>query len=392
MTRFMNILWLEMRNYRRHFLRNVLMSFFIVLAVFLINLFASNFRYCEYLNNLVKSVGLYEDYLYVGYPNKYLYAFMDGVDYDETMVKTYVTDELEQLKQDGDIESYTGIALFQTGDGTECVMTTVELLQNLSYPVEKGHWFSRKECDQEGPVPVVIGSDLVGEYKIGEPFFCSLIGCEAEVIGVLKKNAKFLMANIGGNAMDLNSFSISCDHLMVIGTWTDDEYRTESPMFVKLTSMEHAASVFNAIADIVDTFSFKDMADKAYSDNLYLVRMQGILAFFAIIVCVTCIGCGNMLASSDNRNCQAVYNLCGMEEKMGKALVVTDCIVKLYIPAIIGLIVFYRYCEGNPSELVYVDFWNGFMTMVIITITMIFTSVKPLMKVMTASPVDIIQE
>lgn len=386
MTSFMNILWLEMRNYRRHFLRNVLMTFFVVLAVFLLNLFASNFRYCEYLNNLVKNVGLYEDYLYVGSPSKT--HFLNS----EKLVMTYVLEELERLKQEGDIESYARVEIYGTDEAT-CVQTTVELLQSLSYPVEKGHWFSEQEYDYGGAVPVVIGSDLAGKYKIGETFFCESVGCEAVVIGVLKKNTKFLMSNVSGNGIDLNSITISCDDLMVIGTWTDDVFITQaSPVFVRLASTEYADTVFNAVADIVDTFSFKDMADRAYSDNLYLVRMQGILAFLAVIVCVTCIGCGNMLASSDNRNCQAVYNLCGMGEKMGKALVVTDCVVKLYIPAIIGVIVFYKYCEGQSFDMVYVDFWNGFMTMAIMTVTMIFTSIKPLVKVMTASPVDIIQE
>lgn len=390
MVGFVNLLWLEMKNYRRHFLRNVVMSCFVVLAVFLLNLFASNFRYCEYLNNLVKNVGLYDNYLYVGSP--YKAAFIDSEDYDEKLVTTYVLEELERLKQEGDIESYARVAIYGTGDGGSCVETTVELLQSLSYPVERGRWFSEKDYDYGGAVPVVIGSDLAGKYKIGETFFCSSVGGDAVVIGVLKKNTKFLMRNVSGNGIDLNSISRSCDDLMVIGTWNDDVFTSVCPIFVRLTSMDHADAVFNAIGDIVDTFSFQDLADRAYSDNLYLVRMQGILAFLAVMVCITCIGCGNMLVSSDNRNSQAIYHLCGMGEKMGKALVVADCIVRLYIPAIIGVLVFYRYCAEMDFYTMYVDFWNGFVTMLIMTIAMIFTSIRPLIKVMTVSPVDIIQE
>ncbi len=387
MTGFINILWFEGINYRRHFIRNVLMSLLVILAVFILNFFASNLRYCEYLNNLVKSVGLYGDYMYVGIP--VTYSDLNGKNSDEAAVSQYISEELAALKQEGYIEDFSKMQY--AGD---CVKASVELLKDLSYIVERGRWFSEEDCvmGEDGIVPVVIGSNLAKEYRVGDTFYCSETDSMARVIGVLKKNTFFLIGNVGGNGISLSDFSVYSDDLTVIGTFSEDEYMSNSPFFVKLSSPEYEDVVFEAIADIVDTFSFREMADRAYNENIYIARINGTLAFMAIVVCVTCVACGNMLASSDNRRCQAVYNLCGMEEKTANTLVVVDAVLKVFISAIIGVIVFYRYCGSRSIGSIYLDVWNGVVTMAAMAIVIVFTSVMPVMKLMKVSPVSIIGE
>lgn len=61
-------------NLKKDLLRNIIMFIFVALAVCLMNISLSQFMHREYLNNLVKDYGLYEDYMYTAPPAKKAYG------------------------------------------------------------------------------------------------------------------------------------------------------------------------------------------------------------------------------------------------------------------------------------------------------------------------------
>ncbi len=132
-------------NFRKDIIHNLAMLVFVALSVFFMNLSLSEFMHQNYINNYVKERGLYEDYMYLTYPDK---AAFDGYDTREIWAKELSL--LDKLKSDGIIENWylsvranAPITDKQNSDGeytdrAEVYSYPRELAADLRFPVSKG--------------------------------------------------------------------------------------------------------------------------------------------------------------------------------------------------------------------------------------------------------------
>lgn len=375
MTYLIKLSSITLKNIGRDGIRNIIIVIFVAVSVFLMNISLATFRHCRYLNRLIESSGLYDSYMYAGTPTKQVYYDND----EEDMIfkaNDYVRRELENAKTDGSIMDYYYVSQVNasitedTDIGVDFVFAKHDLLRELSFPVMKGEWFDTYSFEQseEALVPIVIGYSLKRNYKIGQIVTLDGFGFDCIVIGVLKRNTLFISPNASGSGIDLNAVTQNANNMVIVAKEYED---IDASLVIRLSDSNREVSkriVLEKIADIVDAFAFDFLADKAYENNIYATQMQTTLSILALLICIIGIGCGNLLSFVRGIKRQAVYFLCGMPAKTGVLSVVFEGLLKLYIPALFGLCMFFRYCRREEYDGLYVDGVNVLITGLIITV------------------------
>lgn len=382
-------------NFRKDIIHNLAMLIFVALSVFFMNLSLSEFMHQNYINNYVKERGLYEDYMYLTYPDK---AAFDGYDTREIWAKELSL--LDKLKSDGIIENWylsvranAPITDKQNSDGeytdrAEVYSYPRELAADLRFPVSKGIWFDKYDFSGE-VTPVVVGSDLSRRFKVGEKF--SLFNSDKEylVIGVLERNAMLLVQGAGGNGMDLNSvFEVENNAIIEAVDEIDPRFSPHSA----LIKTGNSGEVFKALGDISYTFTFKELAQSAYESNRFLTEMQTTLFVLMMVVCIAGVSSGNLLAAVSRKKQYAVYFMCGMEWRSALWITFSEGVIKLILPAVVGYGMFMDWCVKREYWQLRVTSVNVFVTMIFLAAIFLLTSLLPLLDIKRASPVKIISE
>lgn len=383
-------------NFRKNIIHNMIMLVFVALSVFFMNLSLSEFMHQNYINNYVKECGLYDDYMYLTYPDK---SAFDGYDKREIWAKELSL--LDKLKSDGIIENWylsdranAPITDKQNGNGeyidrAEVYSYPRELVSDLRFPVSKGIWFDKYDFTDD-VTPVVVGSDLKRRFKLGEKFTIYNSDKEYLVIGVLERNAMLLVQGAGGNGMDLNSvFEIENNAIIEV---TDEIDPLFSHSALIKTVNGNSEEVFNALGGISYTFTFKELARSAYENNRFLTEMQTTLFVLMMVVCIAGVSSGNLLAAISRKKQYAVYFMCGMEWRSALWITVSEGVIKLILPAVIGYGMFMDWCVKQEYWQLRVTSENVIITIIFLAAIFLTTSLLPLLDIKRASPVKIISE
>lgn len=378
MNRFFKIFRIIKKNIRCNMGHNVIMIVFVVAAVFFMNVSFASFRYSYYLNEFAKTSGLYGSFMYAGIPNKHAYSeHMENTGEDlSEKAKSNVANELKQLKTDGVIANYS--RGFRSGDlagadtdvQVDFLYMKPELLEELSIPMEKGEWFGpeTRNYKDEGLVPVVIGNKLKSIYQTGDIFTTASADTRYVVTGILERGTRFLGMSAGGSGMDLNTVIRIADDFIIVAEEPTEQYCS---FIIRLPEQNKDSSeqeVLKKVADITDAFSFRHLTDKAHEDNVYIAQMQTTFAVLALLICIAGTACGNLLAFARGKKRQAVYFLCGMKPQTGMFCLILENLLKLYLPATIGLWVFFYYCRKQEYDCLYPGVYNIWITGAIITV------------------------
>ena len=385
MNRILKLIKISARNIGQNIIHNIILIIFVISSVFFMNISLSSFRHCMYQNTLVQSSGLYDFYMYAGVPAKQVYYSESGEDM-YLVADKYVTNELNDIKNSGVIDNYFSISETNMMLNNESDMEvrmffgSYDLLKNISFPVIKGKWFDAYSGDSldEEYVPIVIGYNLKSVYNVGQILNLDGVDEKCIVAGILRPNTLFLHAGTGGSGIDLNNVMRNSDNIIIVAKEPDGYGNS---YIIKLSEGKNAKSediVLGAIADVVDTFSFKNLANQAYQSNLFEIQMQTILAVLALITCIVGMKCGNLLSFIKGRKRMAVYFLCGMDRQTSFWVTTLEGIFKLYVPTLVGLYSFYNYCKKQSFDGFYIDFFNIFFTVVIITIIFAGTLIRTL--------------
>jgi len=384
-------------NFKKDIIHNLAMLVFVALSVFFMNLSLSEFMHQTYINNYVKECGLYDDYMYLTFPDKGVFD-----DYDKRReIWAKELSLLDELKNDGIIENWylsdrVGALLTdkQNSDGeytdrAQLYSYTRELTNDLRFPVSKGIWFD--EYDFTGEVtPVVVGSDLNRRFKLGEKFSIYNSDKEYLVIGVLERNAMLLVTGAGGNGMDLNSvFEIENNAIIEAVSEIDPEFSYSA--LIK-TAGGNSGEVFKALGDISYTFTFEELAESAYESNRYITEMQTTLFVLMMVVCIAGVSSGNLLAAISRKKQYAVYFMCGMEWSSALWITFSESIIKLILPAAIGYGMFMDWCVKREYWQLRVTSANAIITIIFLAAIFLMTSLLPLLDIKRTSPVKIISE
>jgi len=383
-------------NFKSGILRNIIMIVFTALSVFFMNLSLSEFMHQEYTNNYVKECGLYEEYMYLTFPDKA--AFNDYDKRSEIWEKELSL--LDELKNDGVIENWylsstvsTLITDRQNSDGeytdrAEVYSYPRELASDLRFPVSNGIWFDKYDFADD-ITPVVVGSDLQQRFKLGDKF--SLYDSDKEylVIGVLERNVMLLSQGAGGNGMNLNGvFKINNSAIIEAADEIDPMFSQHSA----LIKTDYPEEVFKSLGDISYIFTFEELAQRAYEDNRFLTEMQTTLFMLMMVVCIAGVSSGNLLSALSSKKQYAVYFMCGMEWSRALRITFAEGVIKLILPAVIGYRMFMYWCVKR-------DYWQLRVTEVNVIVTILFlaaifvmTSLLPLLDIRRTSPVKIIGE
>ena len=383
MNRILKLIKISARNIGQNIIHNIILIIFVISSVFFMNISLSSFRHCMYQNTLVQSSGLYDFYMYAGVPAKQVYYSESGEDMYLAADK-YVTNELNDIKNSGVIDNYFSISETNMMLNNESDMEvrmffgSSDLLKNISFQVIKGKWFDAYSGDSldEEYVPIVIGYNLKSVYNVGQILNLDGVDEKCIVAGILRPNTLFLHAGTGGSGIDLNNVMRNSDNIIIVAKEPDGYGNS---YIIKLSEEENAKAediVLGAIADVVDTFSFKNLANQAYQSNLFEIQMQTILAVLALITCIVGMKCGNLLSFIKGRKRMAVYFLCGMDRQTSFWVTTLEGIFKLYVPTLVGLYSFYNYCKKQSFDGFYIDFFNIFFTVVIITIIFAGTLIR----------------
>ncbi|MBQ9984174.1 MAG: ABC transporter permease [Lachnospiraceae bacterium] len=377
---------ITVKKLRRDRVRNIIIVLFVISAVFLMNIALSTFRHCEYLNTFARSSGLYDRYMYAGTPTKQVYYNAEGINKLEK-AEEYVRKELDRLIAQGYVEDYYNICKIDApideyeNIRADFVFADEGLFDNLSFPMAKGVWFDSycKDEYNENVVPVVIGYDMKAYFEVGQIVRFDSFDVDCIVIGILERNALFINPSAAGSGIDLNSITQISNELVIVGK----EYENlEDSLIIRLSEDNLNVSemeVLETIADVVDTFTFRKLADTAYENNLYATEMRATLAILSILTCVIGIWCENLLSSVRGKKRQAIYFLCGMDVKTGVLSTVLESFLKLYIPSFIGMWLFFDYCRREAFAELYTDWVNLFITMLIITVIFITMVIRTLL-------------
>lgn len=388
MNRFMKIFHITVKNISRNIIHNIIIAVFVVAAVFFMNISLASFRYSHYLNEFAKLSGLYDSFMYVADSNKdayFGYSESTGEDLSEK-ARAYVAAELEQLKADGVIADYSRSVRSGTLLGTDTderanfLYMKPELLEELSISVAEGEWFGTGSQDyrSEGLVPVVIGDHLKSIYQTGDIFSDASGDTRYVVIGILGRGTRFLGMSAGGSGMDLNSVMQIADDFVIVAEEPVEQYWS---FIIRLPEQNKAVSeqtVLEKVADVTDAFSFRYLADRAHEDSSYGIQMQTTLAVLALLICIAGTACGNLLSSARGKKRQAVYFLCGMKPETGVVCMALENVVKLYLPALAGIYMFFSYCRKQEYMDLYPGVYNILVTGVIITVIFAVSVVRPL--------------
>ncbi len=385
-------------NFKSGILHNIIMIVFVALSVFFMNLSLSEFMHQEYINNYVRECGLYEDYMYLTFPDKS--AFNDHDKRREIWAKELSL--LDKLKSDGIIENWylsttvsSPITDKQNSDGEYTDRAKIysyprELASDLHFPVSNGIWFDKYDFTDD-ITPVVVGSDLKQRFKPGAEFSIFNSDKKYLVIGVLERNAMLLSQGAGGNGMDLNGvFNIANNAIIEAVDEIEEPLYSNSALIKPVRG--NSGEVFRALGDISYIFTFAELAQRAYEDNRFLTEMQTTLFVLMMAVCIAGVSSGNLLSAISHKKRYAVYFMCGMEWSSALLITFAEDVIKLLLPAVLGYGMFMDWCVKR-------DYWQLRVTSVNVAVTIAFlagifllTSLLPLLDIKRTSPVKIIAE
>lgn len=382
-------------NMKKDVLNNVIMIIFVALSVFLMDISLSRYMHQEYINNLVRDCGLYENYMYVGDPSK------DSV--SDGRLREQVRVELDRLKAEGIIEGWystqsIGAPLSDDweNDRAEHVYYSSDLAAALHFPVSRGIWFDKYDFESSGDnvIPVVVGSNLAHRFRVGKKItlpYSARPEKEYLVIGVLERNAMIIDGGATGSDMMVDSlFDQGNDAIIII---EDNIYEVVSyarGSAVIKASPENQPAVFDALGDYSYTFTFKYMSDNAYENNRAVTEMQSIVFVLMMVVCVAGVSSANLLGTIACKKKYAVYFLCGMDWKTGVITTLSESVLKLAIPGAVGYAMFIHWCKDQWYYGLRVTSVNVVVTVVFLAAIFLLTSLMPLLDIRRTSPVKII--
>lgn len=393
-------------NLKKDALHNIIMIVFVALSVFFMDITLSEFMHMNYINNAVKSCGLYEEYIYAEPPSKHLVG--DGMELTKSLWD-YEMETLERFKKDGVIEAWYSMdhanepitdSVNSDGewwDRAKCYYYPRELANEMSFPLSRGKWFD-KYNEEDGIPPVIVGSDFARRFKVGE--VVSLYRSSLKeyrdyrVIGVLRRNTMLLRLGADGSGMDLNSCFESGDECNGSIIFCEDEINdpyARGGVIINV-SEENKQTVFDELADIGYMFSFKELSDTAEYNNRTLTEMQSVIFILMMIVCIAGVSSGNLLSTIACKKKYAVYFMCGMEWRTGMLITLTESVIKLVIPAGIGYAMFLDWYGKNGFESMRLTEANVIVTVLFMGLIFLLTSLMPLLDIKKTAPVKIITE
>lgn len=395
-------------NIKKDALHNIVMMAFVGVAIFIMEIAQSRFRFQEYTNNLVKDCGMYENYMYVSAESKGVYSKYDNEETDYEHSKSYlarenIAEQLERLKAEGIIEAYYSREQYgapvteDINDRGEFLVLPRGLAEDVAFPLARGAWFS--EYDQnDSAVPVVIGSDFAGRFHVGDKISLPILMedetlretgySECVVIGVLERNAMILGGGGSSSEMDTNYLFVSGNDTFIVCA-DEPVLSTHFGYYVKVAP-ENQQTVMERIGDLTFTFTFAEMSDRAYENNRLMTEMVTALFVIMMLVCAAGVSSGNLLATISCKKRYAVYFLCGMEWKTGFLVSLIESVIKLVLPAAVGYIAFMRFCVKNQFGEMRVGTINFVVMAAFLLIIFLLTSLKPLSDIKRTSPVGII--
>lgn len=385
------------KNFKSGLVRNIIMIVFVALAVYFMNLSLSEFMHQEYINNFVKDCGLYDNYMYVTYPDKA--PFSKAKNTRDVWEKEL--NMLDELKRESVITDWFWTANYSvplterqnsSGEYTDRVRFYTypqEFASDLNFPVSAGVWFDKYEFNEDA-IPVVVGSDLKGRLKVGERISLPSSDKEYLVIGVLERNTMILSIGAGGNGMDLNSVFNSGNDAIIAADNEIDEMFLHGAV-VKVPA-ENSRYVFEKIGDISYVFTFERLAQTAYESNRFLTEMQTTLFVLMLTVCIAGVSSSNLLATISCKKRYAIFFMCGMDWKTAVRITFTESVIKLILPAIIGYGLFINWCVEREYWQLRVTSLNVIVTIIFLSVIFTMTSLLPLLDVKRTSPVRTIVE
>ena len=376
-----------LNNFKKDALNNIIMIIFVALSVFFMDLSLSEFMHWNYINNLIRDCGMYEDYVFVSPPMKW-----DGLDYREyrDRVFEYIETELDKMKAQSTVEDWSKL-----GSVGEYRFYSGELVKSLHFAVSKGIWFDKYDFDgnrDSGLTPVVVGSKLANQYKVGDMVTFDIIKGECVVIGVLERSSLVLSAGGYGTDMDLElCFDLSDDLILLAGGELLEKYGDPYTCgFAVKAAPENQQTVLDTFGDVSGAFTFKYMADSSYEQNLGLTVMQSMIFVLMAVVCIAGVSSGNLLATIASKKKYAVYFLCGMNWKTGVMTTLLESVLKMALPGAVGYAMFMRWCVKQDYYLLRVTSVNVYVTVAFLAVIFLLTSLMPLLSIKRTSPVKII--
>lgn len=403
----MRALKIMLGNLKRDTLHNIVMFVFVTLSVFFMDITLSEFMQMNYINNAIKSCGLYEEYIYAEPPNKLIGG--DNTPSQEVLWN-YERETIERLQHNGVIEDWfmmdrsnEPISDRVNSDGefydrAMCYYYPRGLTDEIHFPLSRGKWFDKYHDDNDDIPPIIVGSDLAGKYKVGKVVslyrYSEKAYREYRVIGVLKRNTMLLRLGDGGSGMDLNSCfddGGDCNRSIIFSFDEIDDPYARGGVIIK-ASEENKQAVFDELADIGYMFTFKELSDAAERNNRTLTEMQSVIFALMMIVCVAGVSSGNLLSTIACKKKYSVYFMCGMEWKTGVLITLTEGVIKLIIPAAMGYAMFLKWFEGNGYETMRLTEANIIITVLFVGIIFLLTSLLPLIEIKKTAPVRIISE
>ncbi len=395
-------------NIKKDALHNIVMMAFVGVAIFIMEIALSRFRFQEYTNNLVKDCGMYENYMYVSAESKGVYSKYDNEETDYEHSKSYlarenIAEQLERLKAEGIIEAYYSREQYgapvteDIDDRGEFLVLPRGLAEDVAFPLSDGKWFDEYK-QNDSAVPVVIGSDFAGRFHVGDRVKLPILQgdeslretgySECVVIGVLERNAMILGGGGSSSEMDTNYLFVSGNDTFIVCA-DEPMLSTHFGYYVKVAP-ENQQTVMERIGDLTFTFTFAEMSDRAYENNRLMTEMVTALFVIMMLVCAAGVSSGNLLATISCKKRYAVYFLCGMEWKTGFLVSLIESVIKLVLPAAVGYIAFMRFCVKNQFGEMRVGTINFFIMAAFLLIIFLLTSLKPLSDIKRTSPVGII--
>lgn len=395
-------------NIKKDALHNIVTMAFVGVAIFIMEIALSRFRFQEYTNNLVKDCGMYENYMYVSAESKGVYSKYNNEETDYEHSKSYlarenIAEQLERLKAEGIIEAYYSREQYgapvteDVDDRGEFLILPRGLAEDVAFPLSGGKWFDEYK-QNDGALPVIIGSDFAGRFHVGDRVKLPILQgdeslretgySECVVIGVLERNAMILGGGGSSSEMDTNYLFVSGNDTFIVCA-DEPMLSTHFGYYVKVAP-ENQQTVMERIGDLTFTFTFAEMSDRAYENNRLMTEMVTALFVIMMLVCAAGVSSGNLLATISCKKRYAVYFLCGMEWKTGFLVSLIESVIKLVLPAAVGYIAFMRFCVKNQFGEMRVGTINFFIMAAFLLIIFLLTSLKPLSDIKRTSPVGII--
>lgn len=396
MTKYFTII---AKNIKQDTARNIIMTVFVGISVFLMNISLSRFMHREYINSLVRGCGLYDNYMYSASPDKSAYFADNGSDNERNLREAaveFIRRQLGALKDEGKVEAFYGTEIFSApisddiNDRAKFIFYPKELVNDIKFPVSSGKWFGDHSSDDEY-IPIVIGSDLSSRYKIGDIVTFSFLNKKAAVIGKLERNALVLTIGAGGSGVDLNDL-FSLGNNAVIACVNADEISSEMGGTIIKAAPQYRKDVLKSIADVSYTFTFEDLSERAYASNKLLTEMQTVVFVLMMIVCVAGVSSGNLMETINCRKRYAVYFMCGMDWSVCVRITLVESLIKLIIPSVLGYWGFLMWCAEQDLYALRITNLNVFITIILIAAVFFLTALKPLSDIKKTSPVKIISE